>query len=45
MTKYIITTIFKYMLSTLQWGAADAEIKVPFDENTQLKGSPFQALE
>ena len=24
-----------------QWGAADAEIKVPSDENTELKGSPF----
>ena len=22
-----------------QWGAADAEIKVPSDENTELKGS------
>ena len=26
-----------------QWGAADAEIKVPFDEDTKLKGSPFKA--
>ena len=26
-----------------QWGAADAEIKVPSDENTELKGSPFKA--
>ena len=26
-----------------QWGAADAEIKVPPDENTELKGSPFEA--
>ena len=25
-----------------QWGAADAEIKVPFDENTELKRSPFK---
>ena len=25
-----------------QWGAADAEIKVPSDENTELKGSPFK---
>ena len=25
-----------------QWEAADAEIKVPFDENTELKGSPFK---
>ena len=26
-----------------QWGAADAEIKVPSCENTELKCSPFQA--
>ena len=26
-----------------QWGAADAEIKVPYDENTELNGSPFKA--
>ena len=26
-----------------QWGAADAEIKVPSVENTELKGSPFKA--
>ena len=26
-----------------QWGAADAEIKVPSDENTELKRSPFKA--
>ena len=26
-----------------QWGAADAEIKVPSGENTELKGSPFKA--
>ena len=25
-----------------QWGAADAEIKVPSDENTELKRSPFK---
>ena len=23
-----------------RWGAADAEIKVPSDENTELEGSP-----
>ena len=28
---------------TPQWGAADAEIKVPSGENTELKLSPFQA--
>ena len=27
----------------LQWGAADAEIKVPSGENTALKRSPFKA--
>ena len=26
-----------------QWGAADAEIKVPSGENTERKRSPFQA--
>ena len=26
-----------------QWGAADAEIKVPSVEDTELKGSPFKA--
>ena len=26
-----------------QWGAADAEIKVPSVEKTELKGSPFKA--
>ena len=26
-----------------QWGAADAEIKVPSVENTELKRSPFKA--
>ena len=27
---------------TPQWGAADAEIKVPSGENTELKRSPFK---
>ena len=26
-----------------QWEAAAADIKVPSDENTELKGSPFKA--
>ena len=26
-----------------QWGDADAEIKIPSDENTELKDSPFKA--
>ena len=30
-------------LSSSLWGAADAEIKVPSDENTELKGSSFKA--
>ena len=30
-------------LTTTQWGAADAEIKVPSGENTELKRSPFKA--
>ena len=25
-----------------QWGVADAEIKAPFVENRELKGSPFK---
>ena len=32
-----------YISLTPQWGAADAEIKVPSGENTELKRSPFQA--
>ena len=28
-----------------QWGAADAEIKVPSDENTKRKGFPFKDWE
>ena len=32
-----------YLLCPRQWGVADAEIKVPFDENTELKGSPCKA--
>ena len=31
------------VLSLPQWGASDAEIKVPFGENTELKRSPFKA--
>ena len=30
------------MLSSPQWGAADAEIKVPSDENTELKVLPLK---
>ena len=28
--------------TSLQWGAADAEIKVPSGENLELKGFPFK---
>ena len=31
-----------YVKSAPQWGAMDAEIKVPSDVNTELKGSPFK---
>ena len=34
---------FYFIFSSPQWGAADAEIKVPSGENTELKRSPFQA--
>ena len=30
-----------YVKSTTQWGAMDAEVKVPSDVNTELKGSPL----
>ena len=40
--KYILqgSSIF---ITSPQWGAADAEIKVPSGENTELKRSPFKA--
>ena len=34
---------FVFFLYHPQWGAADAEIEVPSDENTELTGSPFKA--
>ena len=36
-------TICDCRVLPLQWGAADAEIKVPSGENTELKCSPFKA--
>ena len=30
---------------TPQWGAADTEMKVPSDDNTELRGSPLKSLE
>ena len=38
------TALLKFSLGLagpLQWGAADAEMKVPSGENTELKRSPF----
>ena len=32
-----------FFYPTPQRGAADTEIKVPFDKNTDLRGSPFEA--
>ena len=32
----------RYVTQTPQWAAADAEIKVPSGENTELKRSPFK---
>ena len=34
---------FRYCPELMQWGAADAEIKVPSGENTELRRSPFKA--
>ena len=36
-------SFFLCLDTTPQWGAADAEIKVPSVENTELKRSPFKA--
>ena len=42
---YVLLSFCIYSLSPPppQWGAADAEIKVPSDENTELKRCPFKA--
>ena len=37
------TNEFSVNIIAPQWGAADAEIKVLSFENTELKGSPFNA--
>ena len=37
-----ILILFAYTFVLAQWGAADAEIKVPSVENTELKGFPFK---
>ena len=42
-TRYHATCGGTGRLRTPQWGAADAEIEVPPDENTEPKGSPCKA--
>ena len=41
----IVWSVVRYVRSVVAplWGAADAEMKVPSVENTELKGSPFKA--
>ena len=40
----IVTTLLpRFLLAVPQCGVADAEIKVPSVENTELEGSPFKA--
>ena len=39
-----VTALNFPLCATPRWAATDAEIKVPSDENTELKGSPFKAL-
>ena len=36
-----VNVFFTVFTEVPQWGAADAEIKVPSGENTELKRSPF----
>ena len=38
-----VSSSFFFFAVIPQWGAVDAEIKVPSVENTELKGSPFNA--
>ena len=40
---FALSFILFFSRPILQWGAADAEIKVPSDEHAELKGSPFKA--
>ena len=42
----LVTTFFfaSCLFLSLQWRAADAEIKVPSVENAELEGSSFKAL-
>ena len=41
-TNFMVLTRAAAFLLIPQWGAADAEIKVPSGENTELKRSPFK---
>ena len=40
---FLLLPLLILLLRTPQWGAADSEIKVPPDENTELKGPPSKA--
>ena len=40
---WFLSTSCRLWIYHLLWGAADAEIKVPSGENTELKRSPFKA--
>ena len=40
-----ISTLSCTLPTLSQWGAVDAEIKVPSGENTELKGSPYKAYD
>ena len=42
-TTATLTMLKPVLNDTLQWGVADTEIKVPSDENTELKHSRFKA--
>ena len=44
MLKILYQLTFLVIVVLPQWGAADAEIKVPSGENTELRCSPFKAL-
>ena len=39
----VVVVVIIIIINLPQWGAADAEIKVPSGENTELKRSPFKA--
>ena len=39
----VCLTFYSCIVPTPQWGAADAEVKVPSGENTELDRSPFKA--